>query len=80
MTGGVGLGTRVLPVAWRRRAFWGIGIRWFPLVLGRHCKLLDVNRGWPRLGFPVGSVSGVFLLGFPCLGCHLVASWVEFLS
>ena len=104
MTGGVGLGTRVLPVAWRRRAFWGFGIRWFPQILGRHWPwrsmprdgrvvfvglrrhytLLAVNMGWPRLGFPVGSVFGGFLVGVAfagvsCLGCHLIASWVEFL-
>ena len=56
---------------------FGIGIRWFPLVLGRHYTLLDVNTGWPRLGFPVGSVSGVSLSGLPLPGFLVgVAIWL----
>ena len=65
-----------------------MGNFWDPLVsagLGRHYMLLGVNTGWPRLGFPVGWVfrgfpDWVAFVGVFCLGCHLVASWVEFLS
>ncbi len=74
-----------------RPAMLGVGLWRFPSVLGRHYTLLGVNTGWPRLGFPVGSVFGVFLpglgfrgflIGLPLLGflfgLPLVASWVEF--
>ena len=53
---------------------------WYPVVsagLGRHYTLLDVNRGWPRLGFSVGWVFGVFLIGLPLPGFPFgVAIWL----